>query len=345
MILVSLGFLKIILISLLLTFTIRAEVFVSFLNPISAFLFAFAIKKRGGNPLEYLSFFLIDTLIPVFGFFSMLLYYLSGPIYKKIYRNHRIDVFDLPMGEEVFIEHVQDKKLLRQDVKEGRIENIVKNNVEIEPYVDILSGKDLKLKINVIEKLTRMGTPASVQILKKALIDQTYEVRYFANNALEKIEKRMLAAIDTATETISKHSDDYRNYNFRGTLYLDFYTLGILDKETGRSFLEKSMYDFLFSLQLNSNQSYLFVKITHIHLLVRNFEQVISVATQALNSKLNSDDRGKVHFYRAEAMFHLGQFLNVVDECKLVGNEEVQYKLIKDSSDFWSNYGASSSVN
>jgi len=60
-ILVSLGFLKIILISLLLTFTIRAEVFVSFLNPISAFLFAFAIKKRGGNPLEYLSFFLMKV--------------------------------------------------------------------------------------------------------------------------------------------------------------------------------------------------------------------------------------------------------------------------------------------
>jgi len=345
MILIILGVLKLFLIFLLFTFSIKSDLFVSILNPITAMLFAFAIKRKGGNPLEYLSFFMLDALIPVFGFFSILLYYMTGPVYKKIYRNHRIDVFDLPMGEEVFTEHVQDKKLLRQNVNEGKIVNIVKNNVEIEPYVDILSGHDLKLKINVIEKLTRMGTPASVLILKKALVDQNYEVRYFANNALEKIEKKMMASIDAASENISKHSEDFRNYNFRGTLYLDFYTLGILDKETGRNFLEKAMYDFLFSLQLNPNQSYLFVKITHIHLLSGNYEQVVSVATQALNSKLNSDDRGKVHFYRAEAMFQLGQYLNVVDECKLVSNEEIQYKLIKDSSDFWSNYRARQSVN
>lgn len=342
MLLILIGLLKIFLIFLLLTFTIKAETFVSYLNPISSILFVFVLKKRGANPIEYLSFFILDTLIPIFGFCSILLYYLTGPIYKKIYRNHRIDVFDLPMGEEVFTEHVQDKKILNQNVNEGKIASIVKNNIEIEPYVDILSGNDLKLKINVIEKLTRMGTPASVHILKKALIDQSYEVRYFANNALEKIEKKMLASIDTASETISKHSEDFRNYNYRGTLYLDFYTLGILDKDTGRSFLEKSMYDFLFSLQLNHKQSYLFVKITHIHLLIGNYQQVISVATQALSSQLNSDDRGKVHFYRAEAMFHLGQYDKVVDECKLVAKEEIQYKLIKDSSDYWSNYRTSS---
>ncbi|GAB4013015.1 MAG: hypothetical protein Fur0010_09450 [Bdellovibrio sp.] len=335
MLLIPIIALKLFAIFLVATFTVSSELFIFFINPLTGLLLAYWTKKQGANWLEYNSLFLIDILIPVFGFFVIAIFFLTGPIYKVIYRGHKIDVFELPLGEGVFQDHLSGKEILLSDFKGELIDEKLKNDMNIEPYVDILAGDDLKLKINVIEKLTRMASADAVSILKNALLDDSYEVRYFANNALEKIEKRFLSSIDAISDTIKRFPEDYRNYNFRATLYLDFYTTGLLDFSTGKAFLEKSLYDFIFSLQLNTKQSYIYVKIVHIYLLSKRYNEVLSTTEMALRQELSDEDRNKIIFYRAEANFFLKNFKEVASDCNIVMQSNFSYELIKGPSEYW----------
>lgn len=294
-------------------------------------MISYSIRKREDNWLLSTSYFLVDALIPIFGFFTIVVFYITGPIYRLIYKDVKLDVFELPVAEEAFEKHLEEKSLMMNEMSE----EILKEDINIEPYVDILASDDLKLKINVIDKLTRLATPDAVRILKKALNDSNYEVRYFSNGALEKIERKYLTKIEAISETIKKYPDDYRSYNYRATIYLDMYSLGILDSQTAKGFLEKSLYDFLFSLQINKDQSYLFVKIVHIYLISKLYADVVSTSDMALRNNLSEEDRSKILFYRAEANFYLRNFSQVRDDCLNVISSNLDFELIKGPSEYW----------
>ncbi len=313
-----------------------ADLFLYVLNPLSSFLCAWIIYKRSSKAVNSATFLVIDIFLPVFGFISIGLFLLLGPLYNRIYKNSEIDVYDIPMGEENFNDYTTEKRVLIKGVSDEKIEDELYENYQIQPYLDIFNQEDLDLKLNAIEKLSRSFTKESVQILKKGLDDISYEVRYFANNALDKIEKKMFSKIDIAAENIKRFPNDFHNYNTRGQLYLDTYFLGILDNSLKGFFLEKSLYDFIFSLQVNTKQSHLYLKITQIYLQQEDFTKVLDIADQALENELSEEDRAKIRFYRAEANYNLKNYDKIPEDCESSKAVGLLYEKVKESSDWWS---------
>ncbi|MFT6068194.1 MAG: glutaredoxin-related protein [Bacteriovoracaceae bacterium] len=315
---------------------IDTDLFLYFLNPASSILCGWVIYKRSAKAVNCAAFLVIDIFLPVFGFIAIGIFLLLEPLYNRIYKNSEIDVYDIPLGEENFNDYTTEKRVLIKGVSEEKIEDELYENYQIQPYLDIFNQEDLDLKLNAIEKLSRSFSNESVQILKKGLDDPSYEVRYFANNALDKIEKKMFSKIDIAADNIKRFPNDYHNYNTRGQLYLDTYFLGILDNSLKDFFLERSLYDFIFSLQVNPKQSHLYLKITQIYLQQEDFNKVLDIADQALENELSEEDRAKIQFYRAEANYNLKNYEKIPEDCESSKKVGILYEKVKESSDWWS---------
>ena len=313
--------------------------FVFIVNPLSGLLVALCWYRLDGHVLRALTIFTIDALLPVFGFVGIMLFFILHPVFKRIYADHNIDVYDLPLGEETYKRYSEDKQIIMNQNLELSKEARLYESFHIEPYIDILEGENLNLKINAIEKLSHNFTADSVSILKHALDGEEYEVRYFANNSLEKIEKTLLEKIEVVSEEIQRQPGDYILYNQRAGFYLDTFLIGVLDESMGNFFLEKSLYDFIFSLQLKANQSYLYVKMVQIHLLLKDYREVVSLANQALKTVLTEEDKAKIVFFRAEANFFLRNFKKVQEDCLIVEKVGVDYQKIIESTSWWNSIG------
>lgn len=330
--------LKIIVIVTFLVGSLPSLWFLLLLNPLTAIFLSYHLTRNEDQKVGPLSILVLDILIPVFAIVAIGTFFLLSPVYKMLYKDHKIDVYDLPLGESNYKEYSEEKKILIGQKNKKTKEEKIHELLTIEPYVDILEGNNLNKKISAIEKLSNIVTKESVEILKRALGDELYEVRYFSQYALEKIEKNLMDKIDIFSDEIERHPGDYVLFNQRGAIYLDCFQICLFDEVLGRDFLQKSLYDFLFSLQINPEQSYLYVKIVQIHLQLEDYDEVVSIVNSALRSDLSKDDRLKVIFFRAEANFHLRKFKQVQNDCKLMENN-FDYQKIKESSDYWSRMG------
>jgi predicted DNA-binding protein len=288
------------------------------------------------NKIQSVAIMVADICLPVFGTCALILFFFLSPVYRRLYKNKVFDVYDIPFGEELYDQYSEDKRIvLKRDKFEVR-ENRIHSALQIQPYLEIIEGERLELKINAIDKLSQQSTRESVSILKKALEQPEYEVRYFANNALEKIENRQLSKIEMVSENIKKNQSDKNLYNQRVWLYLETYFLGILDDYMKKYFLESALYDLFFSLQLDENQSILYPKMIQIQLFLKNYSEVLKLVDQSLSLSLSQEDKAKMQFYRAEANFFLGNLEDVSEDCRVAKERLSHFEWIRESAGWWS---------
>ena len=312
----------------------NADIFVFILNPISSLLLAYILLKRRVSRDKIFFICSADIFVPLFGFLCIGLFYLLTPVFKLVYQEHSIDVYDMPLGEEEFERYSTVKKILLNH-DNHQIDEKVFNTLELQPYMDIFDGEDLAKKVNAIEKLTELADSGSIKVLKKCLDGKDYEVRYFSNNALGKIEQNMMSRIESAKENVERHPMDNVAYNMRAMSYFDAYSLGIIDSSMEIHFLECALMDYLTSLSLNADQSYLYVRITQIYLKLNRYDDLISVAKMALETDIKEEDRIKVKFYLAEASFYIGDYESVKSLCSEVDKYGSQFELIRSSVQWW----------
>lgn len=331
--------LKIVILYLLAGLRIGVDTFVFIYNPATALFFGFSLWKKGISKDKLFFILALDTFLPIFGFFSLAIYQMLSPIFKLISAEQSIDTYDLPFGEEEFeyYSEVKTTLLAKESPEEQTLQN---ETLDLEPYMEIFHSDDLAKKVNAIEKLTEIGDTQCVKILKKCLDIDDYEVRYFANSALEKIEQDMMSKIEIARENVARHPMDYVAFNGRASSYLDAYLLGILDRNSETHFLESALMDFLSSLSLKENQSYLYVKIMQIYLKLEQYDNLISQAKMALKANLTKEDETKIKFYLAEAYFALGQYDKVVSYCRDISEFDTGFSKINESMKWWLNESA-----
>ena len=326
---------KIIILSLFLGSKVPIGVFLFVLNPLSALLLSYYLRRFGISRTKSFFVGILDTFVPLFGFPGLCIFLFLGPVFRRIYENQEIDVYKIPLGEQQFDTYTSEKRALIERKSDYEREIELFDSFQIQPYLDIFEGSDLGLKVNAIEKLSSMGDSRAVGLLKLALNMADYEVRYFSNNALEAIDKQILSQIEVASEDILNRPEDFNGYNVRASHYLDAYLLGILDKTAEKFFLEKSLFDFLTSLSLSPSQSYLYVKITQIYLKLEKYQELEDLAKIALKTNLKDEDKAKVHFYLAESHFLRGNFKEVIDQCESASQYPVNFQLIKESISWW----------
>lgn len=88
---------------------------------------------------------------------------------------------------------------------------ILREEISIQPIIDIMSGEDMNLKRGAINLLRRMGTAEAVGMLKNSLTDPAPEVRFYAHTALARLEEKRIDALQEAErKAASEKPEDLR---------------------------------------------------------------------------------------------------------------------------------------
>jgi hypothetical protein len=313
---------------------IQTYQFVFIYNPLSAIVLSYGVFKSSNNSIKAFVVLFLDVFLPVVGLLAMGFTKLLAPFYKEVYRDAKVDVYDLPFGESNFNSYTREKHI-EQNLDREVLSKKLYEDSKIQPYLDIFSHGELGLKINAIEKLSKQKTKNSIFLLKLALDDENYEVRYFSNNALEKIEKSLLEEIEILDEDIMNQPTLNELYNQRAHLYLNLYLMGLGDESTNEFYLEKSLHDYIFSLQLNFKQDFILIQMVKIHLFLGKLDDVVTMVTSAIDAGVETDVRDKLLFYRAEAYYKLGDWKKVKEDCRGLSEFQDKYADYNSLINWW----------
>lgn len=115
---------------------------------------------------------------------------------------------------------------------------------DIQPVADVLSGGDLDLKREAIRRLAMRMTPTSVMLLRQSLMDPHGEIRLYAVNALQRIERRFIETIDEAQSIAEKQPDQLSSHLALGRAFRRFAESGLLEPLLQRMYFQKSLRAF-----------------------------------------------------------------------------------------------------
>jgi len=313
------------------------------LNPLIAILvvnplltigyFSRLLNKYGkGKSLFYMA---LDIGLPLIGFcFYLALKLFTRQNYFSLENSE--DIYELPLGEEDYTDYIQEKLT---DVRRKRVErwdSKLKGSFNIEPYIDILMGNNTELKLNAIQKLSTLKTKESVRLLKMALNDDSYEVRYSANSALESVAQSMMEDVELSTSHEEGDKDHFQFYLGRGKLCYELVRLELLDELTNDFFKTKALEDFLHAHSLKPENEYLSLKITEVYNSKRQYSELIEFTGSLLESSLPEETKVKIASYRAEAFFHLKRFAEVKEASLGVASSEFDIARIVEPAKYWS---------
>jgi hypothetical protein len=283
-------------------------------NPITALLLAHTYYRVTQQAVPAYALFLMDTLVPVYGFLAITIFSILLPIIGRFHTEEEEDDDEFPLGVEHYERFTLEKRVRIEKMKKSEVENMLHDSFKIQPYMDIFDGRDILLKLNAVDKLGKLPRKGSITLLKHVLNDPDYEVRYFANNTIDKIEKNLLNELQALSENIKIRPNDHTNYNIRGSSYLHIYKLGILDQKTNEFFLEKALADFLFSIQLKGKQSNIYAKIAEAYSLGHNYEKLMEITNEALKMNLEPGDKTRILYFRSESEFKKSKYHHVLDD-------------------------------
>jgi len=104
----------------------------------------------------------------------------------------------------------------------------IKNEIGFESFIDIIQGRDAWKKKHVVDKLCQNITKNNVKLLKEAISDKSPEVRFYAADALIKIEDYFTENIGNSKDIIETkgHAKDYEDL---GKLYYQYASIGLLE--------------------------------------------------------------------------------------------------------------------
>jgi len=294
------------------------------------------IPKKDDNQQRPL-LFILELLAPVFSTLTLLFYLLSIQALRLFGKDE--DDFDhrLPFGEEHYRRFLETRQeeLIIESLNPDE-ETKLHDSFQIEPFLDIIEGSDIDLKINAIGKLSAIPAKSSIALLKLALNDSSYEVKYFASNSLSLLERQLIGKIEVLGQNIERFPENPINFTQRGLAYLNMYYLGIIDSGVAEIFLERALNDFLFSLQLEPGQNYLYVKILEIHTYRKEYDQVLELDDLLREMSLPDEEKVKVRFYMAEALYRTGQWEKLKECLRSLQDSEYRAPLMIEPIEFWS---------
>ena len=126
--------------------------------------------------------------------------------------------------------------------------------VDVEPFVDLMSSEDTEAKVRALQYLSRIRTAEAVQLMKKALADPHPEVRYHGATGLSRLEALYLQDIQRARAEAERHRASARHRFTLAQAHLDYARSGLPDPLTARSHLEEAVRALESCLRMDPHQ-------------------------------------------------------------------------------------------
>ena len=304
--------------------------YVFIISPIFSFVFYWLLRSIIRNKSWRLTLIVLDFCVPFYGVLSVVLTFALS-IFFKYSSSEKGD------SESFYLKDFEKNIVTKQNnIEFAQIESLKDKEVNyIQPYLDIFNGRNVDLKIDACIKLSSFDDPSSVKLLKVALQDDQYDVRYMANNALDKIEKKFMLELEQLSKLIAKYPETIENYLSRSEVYSQLYSTGILDQTISKFFLTKSLKDLQFVRTHQPENFFVYMKLAHIHTQLGQFEELLNIADTALSLNIDENEANKMLFFRAEALFALRKFEMLTQTVKLINLKKVKYEKILNSSIYW----------
>ncbi|MCP4914176.1 MAG: hypothetical protein GY909_13775 [Oligoflexia bacterium] len=303
-------------------------------NPILAIAtFIYLVKDK--SEWSAISILILDLCTPIIGTVAYLIFSLLKYSYSFFFRSKYLEYDELPVPETHYEDYTEDNDALIVINEQLRLDSSMKDKFEERPYYEIVKGDDKKVKVSTIDILSDIKSRQAVGLLQNFLDDSFYEVRYFANNTLESIEKSFYQSIENCTKKIEKDSSSHELFVERGFAYLDFCESNLLDDESKKFFYEKAIYDFIFALALDPHNERAYLKVVHIYLNLKDYENVIEMASRVIDMEISEKTKDKMRFYMMEAYFELRNFKKLKEVLDTIEGDNVNFEISRPAMDFW----------
>jgi hypothetical protein len=315
---------------------IGTQLFIA-LNIVSALMLLLIFKNKKKSYLIPIA--LIDISLPIIGFTSVCIFSILTPFYAYLYKpklseeENMVDAHELDLVEF-------DKELELQSAKSNTLtfdsidENLF-DSFQIQPYIDVILGDNTDMKVNACIKLSNFETTDSVKLLKKALQDKNYEVRYMANNALGQLEQNLLNIIDLLNENIKKHPATFDYYKERAINYIKIYRLGILDSSISKNFLKRAMEDLEFLVERNLKDHSIYLQLANVYINLEMNIELINFNKRFIDKITDEQIVQKMYFYEIEALFKEKRFNELITKSKQMSTKKIEFPFIKDITHYW----------
>jgi len=207
-----------------------------------------------------------------------------------------------------------EAEILREE-QLGHIENIeeeVQRQIEIQPLVDLIHGRDLTLRRAATKYLGKLENRDSVKMLQNLLKDSDREVRFYASSSLAKIDEKLSKRIRTLVDESASRPADLLLLKELGYAYLDYIQAGTLDAIGERYHLEKCEETFRKALDYEQTSETHF-SLGRVLFKLGRQDEAESHFTKAIELNPKSAD---AYFWRAEVAFLRRDFSHVIDDCR-----------------------------
>ena len=278
------------------------------------------LRKNKWHSINLFSFSII-TFFPGIGLIGVILLYgVIGGLGKRLQR-HIFEDYEAYILEKSKVDF-KDQALY--SLQESRQE------VDFEPFIDVLQGTDIRAKSRVIKKLSKTISQENVKLLKAALKDISAEVRLYAAGALVQMEAELNESIQKALETV-KRTGTFKSYVDLGDLYRSFVEMGLMERTLAKYYWQLAADAYRNSLDINTNQPEVVIHYSRCLMALGEHGQAKDFVDRALHVWPQQND---LLFLNTSIQFQLGTFDKIHEGLKTINLDELDESQ-KEVVHFW----------
>ncbi|MDP8219166.1 MAG: tetratricopeptide repeat protein [Candidatus Theseobacter exili] len=183
-----------------------------------------------------------------------------------------------------------------------------RREISFEPYIDIINGNDERSKSKVIEKLSKIISHNSVMLLKKALTDESSDIRIYAAGAMTRIEDSIRDKIRLVQHNVMRIGTPDEYFDL-GDLLSMYAHLGLLEEKLENYYFNLSLDAYRCSLAQDPAKPHAIVRCAQCLLDLSKYEE----AKELLNSAMDIlPDNEEIMILRSKVYFRMNNFTEVV---------------------------------
>jgi len=161
-------------------------------------------------------------------------------------------------------------------------DEMLKKELKIQPFQDILNGDNIDLKRGAIQYLEKVASPEAVRLIKKCLTFNNQEVRFYAHSSLVKLDKSYTDRIKMLKDKIEERKNDSDLLKQLASIYIKYAESEILEEGTKRYYL-KLAKEIFESLLLNDADNIEFLTVVgKLNIFEKQYAQAETIFQKAM---------------------------------------------------------------
>lgn len=186
------------------------------------------------------------------------------------------------------LENIDEQSLLFENITDTN--TLLKEDMNIEPILDIINGDDTALKRGAINLLREMGSKEAIHLLKKCISDSNDEVRFYASTALKRLNDSYTLQIKKAKEKTEGEKPSASDYQKVGEAYKKYIESGLCDQSARDYYLGLAKNAFIKALSLDPENIEITTGLGYVCMEMKEYEEAEKYFKKATSIKPDHGD-------------------------------------------------------